>query len=75
MPEKEGIETIRELRRTYPQVKTIAMSGGAAHDAPLYLQITGAVGAHHTLEKPFDRPTCRADLDQVLADGRKATRK
>ena len=28
MPEKEGIETIRELKQSYPDVRIIAMSGG-----------------------------------------------
>jgi len=28
MPEKEGVETIMELKRDFPDVKIIAMSGG-----------------------------------------------
>ncbi len=30
MPEKEGIETIVELKREFPGIKIIAMSGGRA---------------------------------------------
>jgi DNA-binding response OmpR family regulator len=51
MPEKEGIETIRELRHGRPEVPIIAMSGAAA--ASSYLALAGKLGARRTLLKPF----------------------
>lgn len=56
MPEKEGLETIRELRKESPQVKIIAMSGGmtkAEGFSPLPL--AEKLGADNTLLKPFGR--------------------
>jgi len=53
MPEKEGIETILELRRHFPEVKIIAMSGGGIIDAGDYLGMARGVGAHRVFEKPF----------------------
>jgi DNA-binding response OmpR family regulator len=53
MPEKEGIETIRELRRIAPTIWIIAMSGGgAAHDV-VFLDFAKALGADFALAKPF----------------------
>jgi len=37
MPEKEGIETIMELRRDFRDVKVIAMSGGGKIEPETYL--------------------------------------
>jgi CheY-like chemotaxis protein len=53
MPEKEGIETIRELRKMAPDVKIIAISGGGIGSADIYLKIAKAVGADRTIEKPI----------------------
>jgi len=53
MPEKEGIETIMELRRYFPEVKIIAMSGGGIIDPEDYLCMALGVGAHRVFEKPF----------------------
>jgi DNA-binding NtrC family response regulator len=54
MPDQEGLETIRELRRVRPDVKIIAMSGGSrtVKDYPT-LSIAEKLGAACTLEKPF----------------------
>ncbi len=53
MPEKEGIETIIELRRKIPTMKIIAMSGGGRVDAKDYLMLAQKLGAAKTLAKPF----------------------
>ena len=54
MPEKEGLETIIELKRDYPHVKIIAISGGGAALDAQYLPSAKALGADRTLEKPFE---------------------
>ena len=54
MPEKEGLETIIELKRDYPHVKIIAISGGGARLDAQYLPSAKALGADKTLEKPFE---------------------
>ena len=67
MPNEEGLATIRALRRDWPELGIIAMSGGLAHDPALYLKFAGAFGADLTLQKPFDLPTLVASIDEVLA--------
>lgn len=53
MPEKEGLETIMELRREFPDVKIIAMSGGGHKGNLNFLQVAKRLGAQRTLQKPF----------------------
>jgi DNA-binding response OmpR family regulator len=73
MPNKDGVATVMELRRDNPKLRIIAMSGGLAHDAPLYLKIAGAFGANRTLQKPFTLPILLQAIGEVLAksDSRK----
>ncbi len=52
MPDKEGIETIMEVRQSHPALPIIAMSGGG-HVGPIdYLSMARAAGAHAALTKP-----------------------
>lgn len=53
MPEKEGIETIRELRRLAPAVRIVAMSGGGTDNNSIFLGMAKALGADAVLAKPF----------------------
>jgi len=53
MPEKEGLETIMEIRRIYPQIKIIAISGGGRHRPDVYLDLAEQLGANRILTKPF----------------------
>jgi len=52
MPEKEGIETIIELKKAYPDVKLIAMSGGGWYGTDIDFDMAKKLGAL-TLDKPF----------------------
>jgi DNA-binding NtrC family response regulator len=54
MPEMEGLETIKEIRRISPQVKIIAISGGGRIDPNDYLSMAGKLGANLTFDKPLD---------------------
>ena len=54
MPEKEGIETLIEIKKIYPELKIIIMSGGGKIGPQSYLKIAKAVGADEVIEKPFD---------------------
>jgi DNA-binding response OmpR family regulator len=65
MPEKSGIETISELKDTYPEVTIIAMSGGGRADIKL-LEIAETVGAQRTINKPFTREKFIATIIEVL---------
>src|SRR4030095_5251414 len=42
MPEKEGLETIREYRKSYPDAKIIAISGGSRNSSIDYLKMAKA---------------------------------
>ena len=53
MPNKEGIETIMEMRRDFPQVKIIAISGGGHASSTRYLDMAKQLGAQRILAKPF----------------------
>ena len=55
MPEKEGIETIIELRKDFPDVKIIAMSGGGRIVTKDYLHLAKIFGVQRTFKKPVAR--------------------
>lgn len=65
MPEKEGIQFIREVKRTYPDIKILAISGGGAIDAKQYLELAQNLGADSTLEKPFDDQDLLKAIDKI----------
>ena len=60
MPEMDGLELMLELRRNFPHVKVIAMSGGLGREDGLHA--AKLLGARQTFQKPFD---IRAVLDAV----------
>jgi DNA-binding response OmpR family regulator len=66
MPEKEGLETIREFRRNRVAVKILAISGGGRIDARDMLTIARQFGADHVLAKPFSNAELTAALKLLL---------
>lgn len=68
MPELDGFETIRALRRVAPDVKIIAISGGSRGDFDP-LKAAEMLGADRALRKPFGTDEVLAALTEVLPDG------
>jgi DNA-binding response OmpR family regulator len=66
MPEKDGLETIMELRRRFPAVKVIAISGGGKIEANEYLDIAKAMGVTRTFSKPFELRELLAAVRELL---------
>jgi DNA-binding response OmpR family regulator len=64
MPEKDGLELIREIRRLDSQAKILAISGGGLSGRMDLLHMAPRLGADAILRKPF-RP--RELLDAVEA--------
>ena len=55
MPDKDGLETLGELRRTHPGIRIIAMSGGGFKGTVDVLHVAKKMGVRRTLDKPFTR--------------------
>jgi DNA-binding NtrC family response regulator len=67
MPEKEGIETIIELRKEFPSARIIAISGGGKTGILDFLPLAKKLGAVRTLSKPFERQAMVEAVQEVLA--------
>jgi CheY-like chemotaxis protein len=68
MPEMEGLETIRELRRHAPKVKVMAISGGGERGMVSFLSHAKRFGALRTLEKPFSREALVTAVRDLLSE-------
>ena len=55
MPNKDGIGMMIELKKEFPDIKIIAMSGGGLNKPEGYLAGAKKLGAKRTLTKPIDR--------------------
>lgn len=67
MPEKEGIETIIELRKEYADLKILAISGGIPGYGPdHFLHIAQKLGADGTLDKPFNMQQLLSKVEILL---------
>jgi YesN/AraC family two-component response regulator len=67
MPEKEGIETIRELRRDFPDAKIIAISGGGQMmPGSTCLHLAEGLGVQRALAKPVKLSELSETIRELL---------
>jgi len=67
MPEKEGIETILELREEHPDLRILVVSGGMAGDREGPLADAVSLGADAAVAKPFTVAELLEAVDGLLA--------
>ena len=66
MPDKEGLDVVRELKQISTHVKIIAISGGGLVSPENYLRLAKAFGAHETFIKPFHPDAILKSVQQLL---------
>jgi DNA-binding NtrC family response regulator len=69
MPEQEGLETISGMKREFPDVHIIAISGGGRIGPEAYLPAALELGAIRVFSKPFDIREFVAAVEEILANG------
>ncbi|MBC8367328.1 response regulator [bacterium] len=67
MPNKDGIEVLRELRETDNNLPVLAISGGGHADLGLYLRMAKKLGVSATLAKPFGADELLETVEGLLA--------
>jgi DNA-binding NtrC family response regulator len=68
MPEQEGLETITALRKQYPKLPVIAISGGNVVSEAM-LSVARELGAQEVIEKPFGLNSLLTAVGKVLGKG------
>lgn len=68
MPEKEGLETILEIKKINPDTKIIAMSGGGVVEPEMYLDLAKNFGAQYSFNKPIDNEALLAAVKHLMSN-------
>ena len=77
MPDKEGFELIRDIKRNFSELKIIAITGGGIKkgvhgnnilDKDGILQNASMFGADDVLQKPFNRAELLKSVEVCLSD-------
>lgn len=67
MPNKDGLETIAELKANHPSVRILAISSGGRMDSGMLLRTALAFGADDALPKPLHADTFTTTIARILA--------
>lgn len=66
MPAMDGIELLVNLRRSFPDARVLAMSGGGLLSRDQALGDASLLGADEILQKPFSKEEVLAAVDRTL---------
>lgn len=66
MPDREGIETLIEIKGIDPDAKIIAISGGGRTGASDFLALAKKLGAEQVFAKPLDRRALVASVRSMV---------
>jgi CheY-like chemotaxis protein len=72
MPQKEGIETMRDVHEIAPDTKIIAISGGGISHNLMFLDVAKAFGADAAIAKPFRPAELVETVERVLSGSKRA---
>ena len=68
MPQRDGIEVLRQVKQRWPALPVIAVSGGGWIKAGDLLDMAERLGADRVLQKPVRRDDLLAAVDALLKD-------
>jgi len=66
MPQRDGVEVLRTVKRRWPHLPVIALSGGGWIGAEELLGMAGRLGADHVLQKPVTREVLLGAVNDAL---------
>lgn len=66
MPDKDGLETIREIRSRRCGLMVLAMTSGLPNLKAEFLKAASALGADGVIQKPFKASELRAQVTALL---------
>jgi CheY-like chemotaxis protein len=67
MPVKDGMHVINELKRDFPNVKIIAISGSDEDERrQFFFDVSRILGAKRTFQKPVDPGDLLAAIDELV---------
>jgi len=66
MPERDGFETMRDIRKNWPAVPVLAISGGDKTGWTDLLRMASHLGADDTLAKPFSSSDFLSRVGRLL---------
>ena len=68
MPDKDGLEVLGHVRKKFPKIPVIVMSGGGRMPHGEYLRMAKTFGARAVLEKPFENEMLLKMIKDLLAE-------